>query len=136
VTLDNNYNRLEPLRVDTSDSVSDSAVENVSDLMDENEEKLNALLTLPRHASNDDVNHILSATESTLEYLKMESMNGLETEEEIISPDDDTSPTLIKENDPTDTYDGRVYANSYVDLGRVGKPQSFFISIMFYMILL
>ena len=135
IVTSDNYNRLEPLHVETSDSVSDSVVENVPDSVDEDEEKLNALLTLPRHASNENVNQILSATESALKYLKMESMNGLDTEEEIISPSDDTSSSF-KENDPTDTYNGRVYANSYVDLGRVGKSQSSLISIMVYMILL
>ena len=142
-----NDNRLEPLHVDTS---SDSAVENdgfVPDLMDENEETLMELLTLPRHASNDNVNQILSATESTLRYLKMEARNGLENtdsseEEPIISSDDTTSSSLIKENDPTDFYDGRVYANSYVDLGRVGKLHPFlksiivFLDIIMYWILL
>ena len=138
-----NCNRLEPLHVDTSDSVSDSAVGKegfVPDLMDENDDTFMELLTLPRHASNENVNQILSATESTLRYLKMEARNGLENtdseEEPIISSDDTTSPSLIKENDPTDFYNGRVYANSYVDLGRVGKLHPSLKSILFYMILL
>jgi len=67
-------------------------------------------ICLPRHESNENVNDILIATESTIQTLNEQSIQNYDEGEET---------ELDNLDDKIIEGTGRVYSNSYVDLGRV-----------------
>jgi len=70
---------------------------------------LSSTLTLPRHASHDGVNEIMSETEEIIRGLNEDSIK-LKGEYRIAEEDEDTNDNVGVE---------RVYSNHYVDLGKV-----------------
>jgi HAD superfamily 5'-nucleotidase-like hydrolase len=67
-------------------------------------------LCLPRHESNESVNEILTVTEATLQNLRAQLTQN--NDDDGVIEEDDLNDDSIEET-------GRVYSNSYVDLGRV-----------------
>ena len=95
-----------------------------------------ALFTLPRHSSNDDVNEILSKTERALRGLHAHSLEiqdrleiqQIQAEEEnaaaAMHADDMSADTgalpVANDDEPVADYGhDRVFSNTYVDLGKV-----------------
>ena len=96
------------------DDMGVNEIENIDFSESENYNDKKKMMILPRHPTNEGVNKILSKTEWVLESMQSNSDNNLSSLEK--SDMLDTSEDDSEFSNPI--LDG-VYANSYVDLGRV-----------------
>ena len=73
-----------------------------------------SMTTLPRHPTNDDANDILTQTEEALRSMQERILlTNADTDDSALEP------ILDQIEIPTDIEKESVYANSYVDLGKV-----------------